>query len=116
MGLQQPSSGSPELKEEIRHTLAARQELGQGLDDELIEAFAQRIQSVIAAEVARSVGAKSTNAQQIRDWQKEMFGITLGCGIPLLAIAAFSGTGLLGIVVVCVMLAVVSIAFAIRSG
>ena len=108
------SSGSPEVREELRHTLAARQELGGELDDELLDAFAQRIQAIISAEVARQVGERSQDTQKLRDWQKEMYGITLGCGIPIVAIGAFVG-GLTGVVVVCVLLAVISLAWMWRS-
>ena len=43
-----------------------------------------------------------------------MYGITLGCGIPIVAIGAFVG-GLTGVVVVCVLLAVISLAWMWRS-
>ncbi len=85
MTLPQRSSGSPELREEIRHTLAARQ-----------------------------VGDRSQDARALRDWQKEMYAITLGCGIPIVAIGAWVG-GLPGVVVVCVILAIMSIAVTWRA-
>ena len=113
--LPQRPSGSPEIRDELRHTLAARQELGPALDDELIDSFARRIQGVIAEEVARQVGGRSQASQQLLDWKKEMYAITLGCGIPIVAIAAWVGS-LTGVVVVCVILAVISIAVTWRSG
>ncbi len=114
MSLPQRPSGSSELREEVRSTLAARQELGPELDDALVDSFAQRIQGVIAEEVARQVGTRSQTSKQLLDWKKEMYGITLGCGIPIVAIAAWVG-GLPGVVAVCVVLAVISIAVTWRS-
>ena len=112
--LPQRSSGSSELREEIRNTLAARQELGSELDDELVESFARRIQGVIAEEVARQVGTRSDDAKQLREWRKEMYAITLGIGLPILIVGAFAAE-LLGVVVVCVMLVLVSFAWTMRS-
>ena len=114
MTLPQRPSGSPEIRDEVRNTLAARQELGPDLDDQLVDSFAQRIQSVIAEEVSRQVGTRSHDSKQILDWKKEMYAITLGCGIPIVLIAAIWG-GLTGIVVACLLLAVTSVAWTWRS-
>jgi len=114
MSVPQRSPGSPEIREELQHTLAARQELGRELDDELVDAFARRIQGIISEEVSRQVGSRSQDSKTLLDWRKEMYGITLGCGVPILAIGAFTA-GLTGVVVVCVMLAIVSIAWTWRS-
>ncbi len=115
MTLPQRPSGSSEIRDELRHTLAARQELGPELDDQLIDSFAQRIQGVIAEEVSRQVGTRSQSSNQLLDWKKEMYAITLGCGIPIVAIAAFAGGGFPGVLIVCVLLAVISVAVTWRA-
>jgi len=114
MSLPQRPSGSQEIREEVRNTLAARQELGPELDDALVDSFAERIRGIIAEEVARQVGTRSGSSKQLLDWKKEMYAITLGCGIPLVAIAAFVGGGW-GVVAVTLILAVVAIAVTWRS-
>ncbi len=114
MTLPQRPSSSPEIREEVRSTLAARQELGPELDDALVDSFAQRIQGIIAEEVARQVGTRGQASKQLLDWKKEMYAITLGCGIPIVAIAAWVG-GLAGVIAVCVVLAVISVAVTWRA-
>src|SRR5512132_3672093 len=109
MSLPQRPPGSPQIRDEVRNTLAARQELGPELDDELVDSFARRIQGIIAEEVARQVGTRSGSSKQILDWRKEMYAITLGCGIPIVIVAAIVGGGW-GVVSVCIILAVVAIA------
>jgi hypothetical protein len=115
MSLSQRPSGSQELREEVRSTLAARRELGPEMDDELVNSFAQRIQGLIAEEVARQVGTRPQATKQLLDWKKEMYAITLGCGIPIIAIAAFAGGGFGGVLAVTAILAVIAVAVTWRT-
>jgi hypothetical protein len=84
------------------------------MDDQLVASFVQRIETAISTEIARQVGSRSQEAKELRDWRKEMFGIALGCGIPMLIVGAIASQ-LLGIVVVCLTLVAVSFAMTWRT-
>jgi hypothetical protein len=91
-------------KEEMRSVVAARQELGDELEPELIDAFVARIE----ARLARRPAADERALKAQRDHQKEMVLGSMAISIPLLAISAIF-TGLAGVIVVCAVLAVIAI-------
>lgn len=113
MGLEERPSDVPKLHDAVREHLAARQELGPEMDDQLVASLVSQFRGVIAEEVGRQVGRPGRmNEKQIADWRKEMYGITLGCGIPLLLIAGIFA-GMVGVIAVCAAIAVSSLFFSL---
>jgi hypothetical protein len=109
VGLEKRPTDPPRLREEARYHLAARRELGPDLDEHLVDSFMEQVRVAIADEVARQVRQREIDSEKLWDKRKEVLGITLGTGIPLMLVAGVAG-GLLGVVVVCVMLVLVNIA------
>jgi hypothetical protein len=91
-------------REEVRAALAARNELGEEMEPAVVDAFVARIEQRLTERAA----AEERALKRKRDHQKEMVLGTMGISIPLLAIAAIF-TGIAGVVVVCVALAVIAI-------
>ena len=88
------------IKEEVNAAVAARLELGEEAEPAVVEAFVERIEARLA---------DSEKALRRRhDHQKEMVLGSMAISIPMLAIAAVF-TGLAGVIVVCVALAVIAI-------
>jgi hypothetical protein len=82
-------------KHELEVTLAAREELGPGQDDQLIAGFLERIDREIDRRVDERV------AKRVRGPRDVSLALPmLGISIPLLAIAAVFA-GLAGVIVVC---------------
>ena len=94
-------------REEVRSVMAARSELGEEMEPAVVDAFVARIEAKLADRKTESERALKLQ----RDHQKEMVLGSMALSIPLLAIAAVF-TGLAGVVVVCVALAVIAIATA----
>jgi len=92
-------------KDELRSMIAARKELGDEMEPAVIDAFVARIEARLADRADQSERA----LKRKRDHQKEMVLGSMAISIPLLAIAAVF-TGLAGVIVVCVVLAVIAIA------
>ncbi len=101
------SPSSSRLEDEVRYHLAARQELGPEMDEELVQSFARQVRDVIAEEVARQTKSGSVDDWKLRNWRRENVAMVLGIGIPLMLIAGLTAH-LAGIIAVCVMLAAVS--------
>jgi hypothetical protein len=94
-------------REEVRSVLAARSELGEEMEPAVVDAFVARIEAKLADRKTESERALKLQ----RDHQKEMVLGSMALSIPLLAIAAVF-TGLAGVIVVCVALAVIAVATA----
>jgi hypothetical protein len=88
------------VKEELDAAVAARRELGEGMEPAVIDAFVKRIEKRIESS------EKALKRRQ--DHQKEMILGSMGISIPLFAIAAIF-TGLPGVAAVCLALAVIAI-------
>jgi hypothetical protein len=91
-------------REEVRAALAARSELGEEMEPAVVDAFVARIEQ----RLAERADAEERALKRKRDHQKEMVLGAMGISVPLLAIAAIF-TGIAGVVVVCVALAVIAI-------
>jgi hypothetical protein len=92
------------VENELRAALEARQELGDEMEPAVIDAFVARIEQRLGdREEARERALKHRRAHQ-----SEMTLGAMAISIPLLAIAAIF-TGLAGVIVVCVALAVIAI-------
>jgi hypothetical protein len=94
--------------EELHAALAARKELGDEMEPAVIDAFVERIEGRLAGRLADEADRSERALQRKREHQKEMILGSMAISIPLLAIAAVF-TGVQGVIVVCVALAVIAI-------
>jgi hypothetical protein len=94
-------------REELESALAARRELGAEYEDDVLNAFLEKIDRRLAEQgTTREQDERALRAQ--RNHQKEMILGAMGISIPLFVVAAIF-TGLAGILVVCATLAVIAI-------
>jgi hypothetical protein len=91
-------------KDELRSVIEARRELGDEMEPAVIDAFVARIERRLADRAHEGERALKLR----RDHQKEMVLGSMAISIPLLAIAAIF-TGVQGVIVVCLVLAVIAI-------
>jgi hypothetical protein len=94
-------------RDELRATIEARKELGEEAEPALIEAFVDRIEK----ELSKRQRESEQSLRRKREHQKEMVLGSMALSIPLLIVAAIF-TGLAGVIVVCLALAVIAIATA----
>jgi hypothetical protein len=92
------------LRDELRSAIEARRELGEEMDDAVIDAFVARIERRLADRSDESERA----LQRRREHQKEMVLGSMGIAVPMLAFAAIF-TGLPGVIAVCVALTVIAV-------
>ena len=92
-------------KDELRAAIEARKELGTEMEPAVIDSFVERVERRLAERAEES----ERSLKRKRDHQKEMVLGAMGISVPLLAIAAIF-TGLAGVIVICVALAVIAIA------
>jgi hypothetical protein len=114
--------GAEVSRDELRATLAARQELGGEYEPALVDALAERVEQVVQARLAAemSKGERRAPAQAgptppgAMPWQGRMaVALTsLGIGIPLTAAAAFYG-GVAGLAIAWAGIAAVNVAVAL---
>jgi hypothetical protein len=93
-----------ETRRELEATIEARRELGTSHDDELIEAFLERLDRRLGDRVTDT----ERSVKRRRDHQKEMTLGAMALSIPLIAIAG-GIAGLPGIIAVCAALAIIAI-------
>ena len=91
-------------RDELEAAIETRRELGSDMEPAVIDAFVERIERRISERTEES----ERSLKRKRDHQKEMVLGGMAISIPLLAIAA-ALTGLAGVIVVCVALAVVAV-------
>ena len=94
-------------RDELRATIEARKELGEEAEPALIEAFVDRMEQ----ELSKRQRESEQSLRRKREHQKEMVLGSMALSIPLLIVAAVF-TGLAGVIVVCLALAVIAIATA----
>ena len=98
MTMQQDSS---EWRDELKATVRTRQELGEEMEEEVIESFLQRLQGSIDQHVDARVTEvlaqqRSRKSHHPPAWR---IALVLGLSIPLVAVAGLSG-GFFGILIV----------------
>lgn len=76
------------LKDELGLAVAARRELGEQYDDEVVEVLAERIDSLIAQRVQAALGKSRKKSKADAKAFLAVAMPTMGLGIPLLAIGA----------------------------
>jgi hypothetical protein len=96
------------LKDELRSAIEARKELGDEMEPAVIDAFVERIEGRLGRRIADDANRSERALERKREHQKEMILGSMAISIPLLAIAAVF-TGVQGVIVVCVALAVIAI-------
>jgi hypothetical protein len=89
---------------DLEATIAARKELGREHEDELVDAFVERLER----RLEEHGSARERELQRRREHQKEMILGSLGISVPLFALAAIF-TGLPGVIAVCAALAVIAL-------
>ena len=112
--LRRSMSEQQEFRHELEATLAAREEIGEVLEPQLVDRFADRIEAEIdrrasekaASQRPRSPGHHHGNAPMI-----PLALSSLGLAIPLMGIAGGTA-GLGGIVVVCIAIVLVNLFWA----
>lgn len=117
-------SGDEVRRDELAATLAARQELGPEYEQALVESLAERIGTTIDARIEarlaaarQAVAAPLTQAPHPTQLDRSHLALamaSLGMGIPLTAIAG-GIAGVPGLVVAWAGIAVVNLAYALRS-
>lgn len=83
---EQPSEPVRDLGEELRLTIAARRELDQKHEDELIAAFLEKVEQVIEQRVQQEVETSHRTARRTDPVAR--LAVSLLFAIPLSAIAA----------------------------
>jgi hypothetical protein len=94
-------------RDELRAMIEARKELGEEAEPALIEAFVDRMEK----ELSKRQRESEQSPRRKREHQKEMVLGSMALSIPLLIVAAIF-TGLAGVIVVCLALAVIALATA----
>jgi Flp pilus assembly protein TadB len=95
----------PDVEGELRAAIAARQELGTELEQDVIDSFVERIERRLD-ERARELAP----ARRDRHAEFVLAIVSLGVAIPLLAIAG-GIAGLAGVIAVCTALVLVNLVF-----
>jgi hypothetical protein len=92
------------VENELRAALEARQELGEEMEPAVIDAFVARIEQ----RLGERAEDRERALKRRRDHQKDMTLGAMALSIPLFTVAAIF-TGLAGVIVVCVALAVIAV-------
>lgn len=111
-----PSPPPPLPREELAAALAVRNELGERMEPEVIDAFLARVERTLMARVDARIDERLKDYPKARrdDGALPLAICSLIFGIPLTAIAA--GTvGLVGLIVCWVGIAAVNVAYAARG-
>lgn len=96
---------SPQQREDVQRdvaaTLEARRELGPGYDDHFVQSLTERMMAQVRHEMARTPAAPKNNGNKLSPGHRLALAIcSLGCGIPLIAIAgAYSSIALFAVIV-----------------
>jgi hypothetical protein len=74
-------------RDDARAALAARRELGADFEDELVEAFVEKVEKALAKRGSRDLAAEEDR----RGMSMVVAFVSLGTGIPITAIALSNG-------------------------
>lgn len=108
---------SPVSRQDVEALMAARRELGPDYDAALVDSFAERVERAVAERVDEQVALRrEAQSERARTGSRQLtLGIvSLGCGIPITAIAA-SIADLPGLAVAWVGIVGVNAAHALSS-
>ncbi|MBN6058603.1 hypothetical protein JYK22_42185, partial [Nonomuraea sp. RK-328] len=102
------------VREDLQATLDARRDLGPEYEAALVESFADRLHATIEARVQAELHRQGPVSDRGRRTGPPLVPLALGSmglGIPLTAIAAVN-TGLVGLAVTWIAIAVINVAAA----
>ena len=102
------------LKDELGLAVSARHELGAQYDDEVVEALAERIDSLIRERVQAELGKSRKRSKSDAKTFLAVAMPTMGIGIPLLAIGA-GAVGAGGFYAVLAMIILINGMWLLRS-
>jgi hypothetical protein len=92
-------------RDDVRAALAARKELGDDFDDALVESFARRVEERLKH------GRPARRTTDERGMSLALAIISIGCGIPITAIAV-TAAGLAGLIVAWAGIVLLNVLFA----
>lgn len=108
------SADADGLKDELGLAVSARRELGEQYEDEVVEALAERIETMIDERVQAAMGK---SRKQSKSDAKAFLAVampTMGVGIPLLLFASMSA-GPAGVYAVLAMIFLINALWFFRS-
>ncbi len=107
------------LREDLQATLDARRDLGPEYEAALIDSFVERLDATIAARVRAEIAAEGAASRKPGKGQRNgaatMIPVAIGSlvlGVPLTSIAS-SNSGLVGLIVTWLAIAVINVAAAL---
>jgi predicted TPR repeat methyltransferase len=113
-----PFEGDSEVeRQDVEALLEVRRELGPSYDAALVDSFADRMERAIAERVDAQLAERRHQREQVdsRDSKQLALGIvSLGCGIPITAIAGALGH-LPAIIIVWAGIVLVNLAHALTA-
>src|SRR6266545_7104758 len=101
---------SGDLRHEAEATLAARHEVGEGLEPQLVDHFVERVEQ----EIERRAQELAAQRRPSRSHQAPMIPLalgSLGIGIPLLGVAGATA-GFPGVIAICLAIVLVNLFWA----
>ena len=101
-------------RSEVEAALAARRDLGAEYDDAFVQAFADRIEQVVAERSSAAVAQRHLSDEDTGGRQLVIGIVSLGTGIPITAIAGATAD-LPGIIVAWVGIVGVNVAHALST-
>lgn len=106
---------SPEIRGDLKAAIGARKELGPEMEDQVIEAFLQRIQERIDVRVSRDLNSHADRHDTAHHGGKPELVVapSLALAIPLVAIAG-AEAGAPGIASVMVVVLVINLMYFLR--
>ena len=111
-----PPQGDSEVeREDVEALLEVRRELGPSYDAALVDSFAERMERAIAQRVDAQLAEARAAQQRVAasgGRQLALGIVSIGCGIPITAIAG-ALTGLPGVVIVWIGIVLVNVAHAL---
>jgi hypothetical protein len=100
----------PEVRREVEATIEARRELGPEHEEALVAAFLDRLERTLDERVAKPAKSAKAPAAQQAAQRFVVAMVSLGCGIPITAIAG--DHGLAGILIAWAGIVGVNVAMA----
>jgi Flp pilus assembly protein TadB len=101
---------TPETRRELEAAIAARHELGDELEPHVLDSFLAQIEQRIDARVDKQLAHKRIRDRGRKEGSFVLALVSLGCGIPITAIALSNG-GIAALIVVWAAIVLVNVAY-----
>ena len=106
----------PAVAGDLKAAVGARRELGDELEDPVLEAFLARVEGRITQQVQQQLGQSPSSKPAARASDLKEFALgSMGIAVPLMVAAGIWG-GLPGIVVVAVAIVLINLGFFYAAG